>query len=97
CIELQLDDIIAPSIIKIASHVKELKFNVRNQPQLSDPAAFIAQLDSLPITSVHITTRPSSIFFGLSRTFWENYLNVKLSSGSLESVHASSMADKVTK
>ncbi|GMR57278.1 hypothetical protein PMAYCL1PPCAC_27473, partial [Pristionchus mayeri] len=57
-----------------------------NEPQFSDPTAFIAQIDSLALISVWLTERAesSSSFFGLPHSFWEILLNEKLSSGSIK-------------
>ncbi|GMR38143.1 hypothetical protein PMAYCL1PPCAC_08338, partial [Pristionchus mayeri] len=67
------------------------------QPEISAPASFITQLDSSVSSSIQLihNSWSSTIFFRLPHTFWERFLNEKLSSGLLEYVYARSVGEKI--
>ncbi|GMR50693.1 hypothetical protein PMAYCL1PPCAC_20888, partial [Pristionchus mayeri] len=69
----RVDDTPAVSIIEIASRTKAIALFMR-KGQLSDPASFIEQLDSLKLSSVRIKEHMFSLI-GLPPSFWENFFN----------------------
>ncbi|GMR32077.1 hypothetical protein PMAYCL1PPCAC_02272 [Pristionchus mayeri] len=73
-----INDRNAPSIINLISRSKSLKLDLLGEMQLSDPAAFITQLYSLPVIEVRLTDYSTSSFFGLPHSFWQRFLNEKL-------------------
>ncbi|GMR38146.1 hypothetical protein PMAYCL1PPCAC_08341, partial [Pristionchus mayeri] len=83
-----LDDITAPFLISITSRVSNLLRFWFYKHQITDPAAFLETLCSLPIKRTFIGSSILTIntrsFLGLSRSFWENFLSEKLSNGSFE-------------
>ncbi|GMR52182.1 hypothetical protein PMAYCL1PPCAC_22377, partial [Pristionchus mayeri] len=83
-----LDDTTAPYILSLASLSKEIEFRCK-ETQLSDPAAFITQLDST-VSSAGLVDS-SSLFFGLPHSFWKKFLNQKLASGTFDSIETGNM------
>ncbi|GMR56986.1 hypothetical protein PMAYCL1PPCAC_27181, partial [Pristionchus mayeri] len=83
-----LDDITAPFLISITSRVTNLLRFWFYKHRITDPAAFVESLCSLPIKRTFLGSSIMTIntrsFLGLSRSFWENLLNEKLSNGSFE-------------
>ncbi|GMR55293.1 hypothetical protein PMAYCL1PPCAC_25489, partial [Pristionchus mayeri] len=81
------NDTTAPLTLSIASNAMDLKVGLtasRSSQHLLDPEAFISQLYSMPLLSSVSLFDLSYPFFGLTDSFWENYLNEKLSKGSFE-------------
>ncbi|GMR52192.1 hypothetical protein PMAYCL1PPCAC_22387, partial [Pristionchus mayeri] len=62
----------APHIISLASHAHEIMIDCV-EARLSDSTFFITQLDSA-VSSV-LLFHYSSSFFGLSHSFWKEFLN----------------------
>ncbi|GMR50692.1 hypothetical protein PMAYCL1PPCAC_20887, partial [Pristionchus mayeri] len=84
----RVDDTTASSIIEIASRAREISLVRDICWKLSDPAAFITQLDSLAISSIRIVHRMYTFipFAGLPHSFWKKFFNERLSSGQVEYV-----------
>ncbi|GMR57849.1 hypothetical protein PMAYCL1PPCAC_28044 [Pristionchus mayeri] len=81
-----IDDISGPAIITISfPRVQEIVIQMGEDVTLSDPAAFIVQLDSLVASSVGLDDL-RKLFFGLPSSFWKNFLNEKLRSNSIRYV-----------
>ncbi|GMR57280.1 hypothetical protein PMAYCL1PPCAC_27475, partial [Pristionchus mayeri] len=84
-----IDDSTASLVLSFTSRVNKLDLELLSRPNLSNPTAFIAQLECAVSDSVEIADRFSnsaSPFFGLTNEDWEKLLNKKLSNGSLECV-----------
>ncbi|GMR57236.1 hypothetical protein PMAYCL1PPCAC_27431, partial [Pristionchus mayeri] len=90
CAQLLRGSIINELEVKMSSGLLEyadassLDVEIANAPiELPDapigysPEAFVEELESLALSSVHLIDESfsSSRFFGLSRSFWENFLN----------------------
>ncbi|GMR43630.1 hypothetical protein PMAYCL1PPCAC_13825, partial [Pristionchus mayeri] len=74
-------------ILSMASHsekVSRLCLYVGEEPHLSDPAAFIDKLCSLPVKIVDLYCPAGPRFFGLPNHFWKNYFDEKLSNGAVK-------------
>ncbi|GMR52242.1 hypothetical protein PMAYCL1PPCAC_22437, partial [Pristionchus mayeri] len=78
----------SPFILSLAPHSKKINIICDESP-LSNPATFITQL-AIDVSSSVLVDHScnSTSFFGLSHSFWKQFLNEKLSNGSFESVHA---------
>ncbi|GMR52695.1 hypothetical protein PMAYCL1PPCAC_22890, partial [Pristionchus mayeri] len=75
-ISTKLDDTTAPIVLSLASHTEEFMLYYDDQ-LLSDPANFVNQLASYPISSFLIVDwyTSTSSYFGLQNSFWEKFLN----------------------
>ncbi|GMR51804.1 hypothetical protein PMAYCL1PPCAC_21999, partial [Pristionchus mayeri] len=87
----------AASFILSTAHTKELTV-VCNDPQLSNPAAFITQLASkVQGSTLYDDSDSTTLFFGLPHSFWNKFLNEKLANGSFESIGMGNMEGEITK
>ncbi|GMR29857.1 hypothetical protein PMAYCL1PPCAC_00052, partial [Pristionchus mayeri] len=98
-IDPTLDDITGPLILSIASrglnhlYIRSSEISGLQLTQLSDPAAFIKQLKSLPI--IHVAIKNSDSLLNIHRDFWRQFLNEELSNGSIEWVRIGDSDEKI--
>ncbi|GMR52200.1 hypothetical protein PMAYCL1PPCAC_22395, partial [Pristionchus mayeri] len=93
----RMGDDAASFILSVVAHIKLLTV-VCNNPQLSNPAAFIAQLASVvPCCTLYDDSLFTTSFLGIPHVFLSKFLNEKLDNGSFESIETGNMSEKVTK
>ncbi|GMR57268.1 hypothetical protein PMAYCL1PPCAC_27463 [Pristionchus mayeri] len=96
-IKWNLQDIPKSFIFYMASRANELTLEIPDAPGIWNPLSFITQLYSLGLPMVRlISHNPRDAFFGIPHSAWENYLNEKLSSGSLEYVRTQLNPENIT-
>ncbi|GMR40799.1 hypothetical protein PMAYCL1PPCAC_10994, partial [Pristionchus mayeri] len=85
-----LDDTKIPFIFSTMPKATEcLSIRMFSQLQINDPAAFVRALYTNSITRIRLANHsflqpPFPDFFGLPHTYWELFINEKLSNGSFE-------------